>query len=198
MGVYTVQARGGGGSTTYYTITSTAGVHGSISPLGSVSVAEGNNQSYTITPSVDYIIDDVLVDNVSVGAVAAYQFSNVTAAHTIHAEFEPVVDTTFVAITGDDTNGDGSRANPYRTIQRGHNRTDYGGIVYIYNGNYAEDVVLTKPISMIGETNPSTRSFLDFGQMTVQLRILILPTPHQDLEFKRLDLRHTTFLKICT
>lgn len=151
---------GGGGSPTYYTITSTAGNHGSISPSGATSIEEGNNQTYTIIPDAEYLISDVLVDNISVGAVSSYQFTNVIDDHTIHAEFEMIVDTTFVAVTGDDTNGDGSRAYPYRTIQHAHNRTDYHGIVFVYNGNYAEDVVLTKPIAMIGETNPSTRSFI--------------------------------------
>lgn len=151
---------GGGGTPIYYTITSSAGIHGSISPSGTTSIEEGNDQAYTIIPNADYKIHDVLVDNVSIGAVSSYQFTNVTDNHTIHADFEIIVDTTFVAITGDDTNGDGSRAYPYRTIQHAHNRTDYGGLVYIFNGNYAEDVVLTKPISMIGEANPSTRSFI--------------------------------------
>jgi len=70
-----------------YTITASAGANGSISPDGSVSVDHGSGQSFTITPAVNYSIDDVLVDGVSVGAVASYDFTNVTAAHTIEASF---------------------------------------------------------------------------------------------------------------
>lgn len=69
------------------TITSSAGTGGSISPLGATSVTYGQNQSYTITADPCYTIADVLVDGVSVGAVASYTFTNVTANHTIAASF---------------------------------------------------------------------------------------------------------------
>jgi len=69
-----------------YTITATAGSHGSISPA-SASVTHGGSQTFTITPATGYNIEDVKVDGVSVGAVSNYTFSNVTAAHTISATF---------------------------------------------------------------------------------------------------------------
>jgi hypothetical protein len=50
-------------------------------------VGSGANQSYAITPSTGYSIADVLVDGASVGAVASYTFTNVTASHTIAASF---------------------------------------------------------------------------------------------------------------
>jgi hypothetical protein len=70
-----------------YTIAASAGAHGTISPSGAVSVTHGTNQTFTITPDTGYNILDVQVDGVSVGAVASYTFSNVTAAHTIAASF---------------------------------------------------------------------------------------------------------------
>lgn len=70
-----------------HTITASAGDHGTISPVGSVSVTEHNNRSFTMTPDYGYLIADVLVDGVSVGAVSSYTFSNVTANHTISATF---------------------------------------------------------------------------------------------------------------
>ena len=69
-----------------YTITATAGSHGSISPA-SASVTHGGSQTFTITPDTGYNIEDVKVDGVSVGAVSSYAFSNVTATHTISATF---------------------------------------------------------------------------------------------------------------
>src|SRR5204863_167787 len=60
-----------------YTITASAGANGSIAPNGAVSVNAGDNQSFTITPDTDYHVADVLVDGVSVGAVASYTFTNV-------------------------------------------------------------------------------------------------------------------------
>src|SRR5258705_9054473 len=58
-----------------------------IAPSGAVTVACGSDQSFTITPAACYHIADVLVDGVSVGAVASYTFTNVTADHTIDASF---------------------------------------------------------------------------------------------------------------
>jgi len=75
------------GTTTYYTITASAGTGGTISPSGSVSVNYGANQTFSITPASGYTIGSVTVDGASVGAVSSYTFSNVTANHTIGASF---------------------------------------------------------------------------------------------------------------
>ena len=78
---------------TAYTITASAGQGGSISPNGAVSVAKGENQTFTIKPSDNYEIEDVKADGKSVGKVNTYTFDNVMAAHTIAATFKekPVV-----------------------------------------------------------------------------------------------------------
>ena len=78
---------GGGNDKVYYTIKATAGTGGSISPSGSVSVADGDDKTYTITANNGYEIKDVLVDGVSVGAVSSYTFENIKKAHTITASF---------------------------------------------------------------------------------------------------------------
>ena len=72
---------------TTYTITASAGGNGSISPSGVVSVNDGSDQAFTITPYANYHVADVLVDGSSVGVVTSYTFTNVTAAHTIAATF---------------------------------------------------------------------------------------------------------------
>ncbi len=69
------------------TITASAGANGSISPLGSVSVAYGGSQTFAINANTGYHVADVLVDGSSVGAVTTYTFNNVTADHTISASF---------------------------------------------------------------------------------------------------------------
>lgn len=80
---------GGGGGTSYdyFTITASAVADGSISPSGSVSVREGRDKTFTITPDSGYRISDVLVDGRSVGAVSSYTFDNVQKRHTIEAVF---------------------------------------------------------------------------------------------------------------
>jgi len=70
-----------------YTITASAGANGSTSPSGAVAVNHGANQTFTITPNPNYHVADVLVDGSSVGAVTSYTFTNVTANHTIAANF---------------------------------------------------------------------------------------------------------------
>ena len=85
-----------------YMITASAGPGGSISPTGQVSVATGQDQAFTITPSSGYHIADVKVDNVSnAAAVAAatYTFDDVGAVHTIAATFAPSVQKSTATLT---------------------------------------------------------------------------------------------------
>lgn len=76
------------GSATY-TITTSAGANGSISPSGNVIVDIGNSPTFTITPNSGYQIDKVIVDGMDQGAVSSYTFYFVSANHTISATFKP-------------------------------------------------------------------------------------------------------------
>ena len=78
---------GGGSSYSYYTIKATAGAGGSISPSGNVSVREGRDQTFTITPDKDYAVANVKIDGKSIGAVKSYTFENVSRTHTIEVIF---------------------------------------------------------------------------------------------------------------
>ena len=80
---------GGGGSSgySYYTIKATAGAGGSISPSGNVSVREGRDQTFTITPDKGYAVANVKIDGKSIGAVKSYTFENVSRTHTIEVIF---------------------------------------------------------------------------------------------------------------
>jgi peptidoglycan/xylan/chitin deacetylase (PgdA/CDA1 family) len=70
-----------------YTITASAGEHGSISPSGDVQVLEHGSQSFAFSADSGYHVSDVLVDGSSVGAVNHYDFSDVIAAHTVSVSF---------------------------------------------------------------------------------------------------------------
>jgi flagellin-like protein len=70
-----------------HVIQASASAHGTISPAGSVTVTQNNDQAFTITPESHYHISDVLVDGTSVGAKTTYTFTNVIADHTISATF---------------------------------------------------------------------------------------------------------------
>ncbi len=75
------------GTASTYTITATAGMNGSISPSGPVTVNYGAAQSFTISPGAGYHVADVLADGVSIGATTSYTFTNVNANHTLSASF---------------------------------------------------------------------------------------------------------------
>ena len=87
--IYTAHWRynGSGHSYSYYTIKATAGAGGSISPSGSVSVREGRDQTFTITPDKGYAVANVKIDGKSIGAVKSYTFENVSRTHTIEVIF---------------------------------------------------------------------------------------------------------------
>ena len=81
-----------------HTITASAGANGSIAPSGVTTVNAGAGQGYTITPNAGYVVQGVLVDGISQGAVTSYSFTNVLANRTISASF--VVDPTSTVSAG--------------------------------------------------------------------------------------------------
>ena len=92
---------GGGWYDSYYTIEAAAGTGGSISPSGNISVREGADQTFTITPDKGYAVANVKIDGESIGAVKSYTFENVSKAHAIEVIF---VKGTASASTGDSSN----------------------------------------------------------------------------------------------
>jgi hypothetical protein len=72
-----------------YTITASAGANGSISPGGAITVNNGANQNYAITPNSGYLVSDVKVDGASQGQITLYTFYGVIKDHTISATFVP-------------------------------------------------------------------------------------------------------------
>ena len=116
----------GGGSSgySYYTIKATAGTGGSISPSGNVSVREGRDQTFTITPDKGYAVANVKIDGKSIGAVKSYTFENVRRTHTIEVIF--------------------MKAN-------GNPRT--GVFVDVATGSYYEDAVDCAVLFSLQETN---------------------------------------------
>ena len=98
---WTYTGGGGGSGYSYYTIEATAGAGGSISPSGNVSVREGRDQTFTITPDKGYAVANVKIDGKSIGAVKSYTFENVRRTHTIEVIF---VKGTASASTGDSSN----------------------------------------------------------------------------------------------
>jgi hypothetical protein len=70
-----------------YTIIAGAGPNGTIVPSGTLSVNQGGNAAFTITPNDGYQVQNVLVDGVDQGPIMSYTFMNVAADHAISATF---------------------------------------------------------------------------------------------------------------
>ncbi len=88
-----------------YTINAFASANGTITPSGEVTVSAGSNQSFAINASAGYHVADVVVDGVSIGALANYTLSGVTANHTISASFAPGVAANFTINASVGANG---------------------------------------------------------------------------------------------
>lgn len=74
-----------------FRITANAGEGGSINPAGTVMVNVGDDYTFTINPHQGFMIEDVKVNNQSVGAVSSYIFRSITSDHSIMATFRPQV-----------------------------------------------------------------------------------------------------------
>ena len=98
-GLLDVPLTGTGATPPTFTIAATAGIGGSITPSGSITVTQGGSQTFTIASNIGYYILDVQVDGISQGAITSYTFTNVTADHTISASFVNIT-YTITATTG--------------------------------------------------------------------------------------------------
>ena len=134
---------------TLYTITATAGEHGWITPVGEVSVIEGENQRFTVSPDAGngYRIKDIKVNGVSVGTDPYYIFENVTANATIEAEFE--LSDTVLEATYNGTILAGNKITPENIQITTHHVSNpmvktpvsAGNVQYWYNGEQITDPV---------------------------------------------------------
>jgi len=130
-----------------YTITASAGIGGSISPSGTVTVNSGADQIFAITPTTGYHIKDVKVDGSSVGAVNSYTFTSINSNHRISVEFVWTVDTTPPVI---EASAPTEVNTPTVTITG--KVTDNVGVVSVWVGakkaEFAPDGTFSEPVSL--------------------------------------------------
>jgi hypothetical protein len=77
-----------------------ASPNGQIIPGDSMLLAEGSSQTLSIVPDSGFVIQDVLVDEASVGPVTQYTFDKVSSSHTISAVFTANVYTVTASCQG--------------------------------------------------------------------------------------------------
>jgi type IV pilus assembly protein PilY1 len=103
-----------------YNIDTIAGINGSISPSGPVSVPEDGSITFAILPDSGYEILDVLVDGVSKGTLTSYTFNKVNTDHYIQASFKATSYYSIMASAG--SNGSISPSGPV-AVAPGANQT---------------------------------------------------------------------------
>ena len=89
------------GITMQHSITASAGANGTITPSGVTLVGDGGSQSYTIAGASGFAVDKLTVDGLDqAGHPTSYNFTNVTADHTISATFTTALDAYGTWLTG--------------------------------------------------------------------------------------------------
>ncbi len=71
-------------------VLASAGPGGSVSPSGTIPLAQGGSVTVSVTASAGFGIADVRVDGASVGTPSSFTFSTVSANHTLAAAFADV------------------------------------------------------------------------------------------------------------
>lgn len=72
------------------------------------------------------------------------------------ADFKLGMDTVYVATTGSDVTGDGTDANPYRTIAKGITEVNPDGTVNVADGTYQEHLTIGKNVNLVGSSQTGT------------------------------------------
>ena len=129
-----------------YTITSSAETGGTISPSGSVPVAAGADQTFTITPALGFEIVDVVTDNGSMGPVPSYTFSNVTADNSITAYFSACINLPVVLVWDGSSFYTNTIQEAYDYASIGQGLTDF--TLRLMFGISAEDLFFDQDVSV--------------------------------------------------
>lgn len=138
-------------ATDTFVIEASAGTHGTIDPSGEVFVSGGSDQSFTITPASGYEIDDVVVDDESVGKVTSYEFNDVNHDHTIAA--------TFVAEStdgGDPDDGGGDSGGTGSGSESGSGSSTGSGPIQSFNPEALTDATSGETVRIV------LNDFLDY------------------------------------
>ena len=121
------------------TITATAGANGTISPNGSVTVADGGSQTFTFTPDAGYEIGNLTVNGgPEIPTGNSYTIPNVTADMAINIDFVKTSTPTLPTVDGNKTMTVGAANDVIFTIDADFDkfdRVEYNGST-LGTGNY--------------------------------------------------------------
>jgi hypothetical protein len=74
----------------YFTIESTSGQHGKITPEGAVSVEKNEQKVFSIVPDDGFEISQLIIDGITVNQSDTYTFTDITKNYAIAANFRPI------------------------------------------------------------------------------------------------------------
>ena len=139
-----------------FTITSTAGTGGSISPQGTSSLNYGSRPRYTIATNTGYVIDTVFVNNVKVDSTTSYTFDSVKSNQSISVKFK--VQTFTITSTA----GTGGSISPQRTSTLNYgtqvNYTITPNIGFVIDTVFVNDVKVDSTTSYTFDSVKSNQS----------------------------------------
>ena len=145
-----------------YTITTSAGSNGSITP--SATVNYGSSKTINISPSTGYEVNEVIVDGVNKGKITTYTFNNITDNHTISVTFKKLDEQKFTVNCTTVQNGNisvspssatvGTKITIYVNPSEGYRlkQIDSSPVVAINNNQFtmpAQNVTLTPVFEQI-------------------------------------------------
>lgn len=116
-------------------IKASAGKFGSITPSGETQIRHESDQTFKITPNINYYIHDVIVDGKSIGAISEYTFRKVVSDHTISAVFAI---NTYTIKSSADENGS---INPSGNVEVNHGSSQEFTFLP-YEGYQVADVIV--------------------------------------------------------
>lgn len=117
-----------------YTVTPSASANGTISPSTAQSVLSGATRAFTVTPNSGYT---AVMSGTCGGTLSGTTFttSAITGNCSVVATFAST-QPKYVATTGNDTTGNGTSANPWKTIAKGISSMVGGETLIVKNGTY--------------------------------------------------------------
>ncbi len=71
-----------------FSVVSSTGPNGAISPLGTTRVVAGDSAVFTMSPNPNFLVDSVIVDGAMIGSPLSYTFYAVSSGHTIRVTFK--------------------------------------------------------------------------------------------------------------
>jgi hypothetical protein len=134
-----------------YVVTAIAAEHGAITPVGPVTAAYGSDLSFTITPAAGYVVEDVLIDGTSVGAIENPIVADIQSDRSISVQFA-------------------AEATHAPVFESGELVVDHEWIRVGFNNSYSDPIVVAGALSING-SDPSVVRIRNISSSGFDIRV---------------------------